>query len=135
MLKTEKIQIERSDFISFQNYDGPQEFEKRLKWLQAFGRPVMCTGFMARTKGSTPEAILPIAQKYGVGALAASLVAGKRQLYLPWDSWQTPYADRQPAIWLQDIFRSNGIPYSQKEVDLIRDIIRSSAKPAVGKKK
>ena len=57
----EKIQIELSDFITFQNYQGPEEFEKRVKWLQAFGRPVVCTGFLARNQGSTIEAILPIA--------------------------------------------------------------------------
>jgi hypothetical protein len=131
----EKIQIERSDIISFQNYQGPQEFEKRVKWLQAYGRPVLCTGFMARSEGSTIEAILPIAQKYSVAALTASLVSGKRQLFLPWDSWQTPYIDRQPAVWFQDIFRSNGTPYRQEEVDFMREAIRNSPKPAVSKKK
>src|ERR1700722_11963754 len=59
----EKIQVELSDFISFQNYDGPEEFEKRVKWLKAFGRPVLCTGFLDRSHGSTFEAILPIAEK------------------------------------------------------------------------
>jgi len=131
----EKLQIERSDFISFQNYDGPQEFEKRVKWLQAYGRPVVCTGFMARTQGSTIEAILPIAEKNNVGALISSLVAGKRLLYLPLDSWQTPYIDRQPDVWFQDLFRSNGTPYRPPEVDFIRDAIRKAPKPVVSKKK
>ena len=31
----EKIQLEQSDVISFHNYDGPAEFEKRIQWLQA----------------------------------------------------------------------------------------------------
>ena len=47
----EKIQVELSDFITFQNNDGPEEFEKRVKWLQAFGRPVVCTGFLAANPG------------------------------------------------------------------------------------
>ena len=135
LFRSEKIQIERSDIISFQNYQGPQEFEKRVKWLQAYGRPVLCTGFMARSEGSTIEAILPIAQKYSVAALTASLVSGKRQMFLPWDSWQTPYIDRQPAVWFQDIFRSNGTPYRQEEVDIMREAIHNSPKPAVSKKK
>jgi hypothetical protein len=132
----EKIQIQKSDIITFQNYVGPQEFEKRVKWLKSYGRPVICTGFLARPLGSTPEAILPVALKYNVGALTASLVQGKRQMFLPYDSWANAYLDgRQPAVWFQDIFHSNGTPYKQEEVDFIRQIIKSSPKPVVTKKK
>ena len=130
----EKIQIELSDVISFQNYDGPEEFEKRVKWLQAFGRPVLCTGFLDRNHGSTFEAILPIAKKYNVAALAGDLVAGKTQTWLPWDSWQTPYIDRKPEVWTQDIFTSTGPPYRQPEADFIRNAIASAPKPAPDKK-
>jgi len=129
----EKIQIELSDFISFQNYDGPQEFEKRVKWLQAYGRPVVCTGFLARNQGSTVEAILPIALKYGVGALAGDLVAGKTQKWLPWDSWQNPYVDREPSVWAQDIFRSTGPAYRPEEADFIRKIVAAAPKPVSAK--
>ena len=85
----ETIQVDLSDILSFQNYDGPEEFEKRVKWLQAFGRPVIRTGFLDRSHGSTFEAILPIAEKYDVGVLAGDLVAGKTQRWLPTDSWQS----------------------------------------------
>jgi len=129
----EKIQVELSDFISFQNYDGPEEFEKRVKWLQAFGRPVVCTGFLARAEGSTFEAILPIALKYNVGALAGDLVAGKTQKWLPWDSWQTPYVGREPAVWEQDIFRTTGPPYRPEEPDFIRRMVASAPKPVTAK--
>ena len=131
----EKIQIEQSDFISFQNYEGPAEFEKRVKWLQAYGRPVMCTGFLARSQGSTFQAILPIAQKYNVGAVGTGLVAGKTQTWLPWDSWQKAYIDHEPDPWYQDIFHSNGIPYKQDEVDFIRQTVASSVKAPVSRKK
>ncbi|HUI55510.1 MAG TPA: hypothetical protein VLY04_11090 [Bryobacteraceae bacterium] len=129
-----KTQLELSDVISFQNYDGPEEFEKRVKWLQAYGRPILCTGFLARSQGSTVEAILPIAKKYNVGALLGDLVAGKPQMMLPWDSWQNPYTDRQPDVWFQDIFRSNGAPYKQEEVNFIKEIIGTAGK-AVSKRK
>ncbi len=110
----EKTQVELSDFISFQNYDGPQEFEKRVKWLKAFGRPVICTGFLARNQGSSVEAILPIALKYDVGALIGDLVQGKTMRFLPWDSWQTPYVGREPSVWSQDLFFSTGPLYQPK---------------------
>lgn len=131
----EKIQIELSDIVSFQNYDGPDEFEKRVKWLQALapGRPVVCTGFLARNQGSSIEAILPIALKYDVGALVGDLVAGKTQRWLPSDSWQNPYVDREPAVWSQDLFRSTGPLYRPQDGDVIRQMVASAPKPVTGK--
>ncbi len=118
----EKIQLEESDIISFHNYQKPAEFEKRIQWLQQYHRPILCTEYMARELDSTFQGILPIAKKYNVAAISWGLVAGKTQTYLPWDSWQHPYVDRQPAIWHHDIFRDNGSPYSQEEIDFIRQI-------------
>ena len=124
----EKIQLEQSDIISFHNYDKPEEFEKRVQWLQQYKRPIFCTEYMARPNGSTFETILPIAKKYKVAAYNWGFVAGKTQTYLPWDSWEKPYTgDRQPAMWFHDIFRSNGTPYSQAEVDFIKQIIGEPA--------
>lgn len=122
----EKLQIQLSDFVSFQNYDGPEEFEKRVKWLQAYKRPVICTGFLARNQGSSVEAILPIALKYDVGALVGDLVQGKTQRWLPWDSWQKPYVDREPSIWTQDLFHTTGPLYRQKDADVIKQMIASA---------
>jgi hypothetical protein len=122
----EKIQVEQSDVISFHNYDKPAEFEKRVQWLQQYKRPILCTEYMARGNGSTFEGILPIAKKYKVAAYNWGFVAGKTQTWLPWDSWQKPYVgDRQPAVWFHDIFRSNGAPYNQAEVDFIKAMIEA----------
>src|ERR1700678_2634638 len=120
--RTEKIQIELSDAISFHNYDKPEEFEKRVVWLQQYHRPIICTEYMARGNGSFFQGTLPIAKKYHVAAINWGLVAGKTQTYLPWDSWKHPYTDRQPAIWFHEIFRTDDTPYRQREVDLIREL-------------
>jgi len=126
----ERIQLGMSDVISFHNYDKPEEFEKRVQWLQQYRRPLICTEYMARGNGSTFQGTLPIAKKYDVAAINWGLVAGKTQTYLPWDSWQHPYTDRQPAMWFHEIFRTDGKPYSQEEVDLIRKLTgRGSAAP------
>jgi len=119
----EKIQIEMSDVISFHSYDKPEDFEKRILWLQPYHRPILCTEYMARGNGSTFQGSLPIAKKYHVAAINWGLVAGKTQTYLPWDSWQHPYTDREPAIWFHEIFRTDGIPYRQEEAEFIREII------------
>ena len=117
-----KIQLEKSDVISFHNYDKGEEFEKRIQWLQQYHRPIICTEYMARGNGSTFQGSLPIAKKYNVGAINWGLVAGKTQTYLPWDSWQRPYTDREPSVWFHEVFRTDGQPYSAEEVTLIKQL-------------
>jgi hypothetical protein len=119
----EKIQIASSDVISFHSYDKPEEFEKRVLWLQQFHRPILCTEYMARGNGSTFQGTLPIARKYRVAAINWGFVAGKTQTYFPWDSWQHPYVDHDPAVWFHDIFQTSGQPYDEKEVTFIKQTI------------
>lgn len=126
----ERIQLEQSDVISFHNYDRPEEFEKRVLWLAARHRPVLCTEYMARGNGSTFQGTLPVARKYRVAAYNWGLVAGKTQTFLPWDSWKKPYTDRAPEVWFHEIFRTDGSPYSAGEVDFIRGIIARPSKAA-----
>ena len=129
----ERVQLESSDVISFHNYDNAAEFEKRITWLQRFNRPILCTEYMARGNGSTFQGSLPIARKYNVAAINWGFVAGKTQTYLPWDSWQKPYTDREPAVWFHEIFKPDGTPYRQEEVDLIRKLTRAPAGVGVGR--
>jgi hypothetical protein len=118
----EKIQVGMSDVISFHNYDQPQEFEKRIQWLEAYHRPILCTEYMARGNKSTFAGTLPVAKKYKVAAINWGLVAGKTQTFLPWDSWKNPYVDRDPAIWFHEVFRTDGKPYLPDEVVFIKRI-------------
>ena len=117
-----KIQIEMSDVISFHSYDKPEVFEKRVLSLQQYHRPLLCTEYMARGNGSTFQGTLPIAKKYNVAAINWGLVAGKTQTYLPWDSWEHPYTDREPAIWFHEIFRTDGTPYNADETTFIKQM-------------
>ena len=118
----ERVQLTESDVISFHNYDGGQEFEKRVQWLQQYHRPILCTEYMARGHGSTFENTMPVAKKYKVAAINWGFAQGKTQTNLPWDSWQHPYTDREPAIWFHEIFHTDGTPYRQEEVDFIRQM-------------
>src|SRR4029453_897956 len=81
----EKIQLALSDVISFHNYDAPDEFERRVKWLERYQRPLLCTEYMARGNKSTFEGTMPMAKKYRVAVYNWGLVAGKTQTFLPWD--------------------------------------------------
>ncbi|WP_263374753.1 cellulase family glycosylhydrolase [Granulicella aggregans] len=120
--ETTKIQLAESDVISFHNYGWPEEFEARIRELQRLHRPIICTEYMARGAGSTFDGSLPIAKKYNVGAINWGLVAGQTQTYLPWDSWDRPYTLSQPTVWFHEVFRNDGTPYRQHEVDLIREL-------------
>jgi hypothetical protein len=82
---------------------------------------------MARPRGSTFQAIMPLERKDKIGAINWGFVAGKSQTYLPWDSWQHPYVDHPPAVWFHDIFRTDGKPYRPEEVKFIREITGATA--------
>ncbi len=122
MTAMDRLQIGLSDVISFHNYDAAEELEKRIKWLARYNRPLLCTEYMARGNQSTFEGSLPVAKKYRVAAYNWGFVAGKTQTNLPWDSWQRPYIDREPAVWFHEIFRPDGTPYRKAEVELIREL-------------
>lgn len=117
----QKVQLEESDIISFHNYESPESFENRIKQLQKYGRPLLCTEYMARPNKSTFEGSLPIAKKYKVGAYNWGFVDGKTQTKYAWDSWSKTYTS-EPAQWFHDILRVDGTPYSEKEVQLIKSL-------------
>jgi hypothetical protein len=122
----EKAQIELSDVISFHSYESPERFAKRILSLQRYNRPILCTEYMARGNQSTFQGSMPVAKKYNVAMINWGLVAGKTQTFLPWDSWQKPYTDREPAIWFHEVFRTDGKPYKPEEVEFIRGITGKS---------
>ena len=118
----QQIQLRESDIITFHNYSWPEYFKSQVAWLKKYNRPVICTEYMARSVGSTFDTVLPIAKQERVGAINWGFVAGKTQTYLPWDSWQHPYILDQPSVWFHEVLRSDGTPYRQAEVDLIRQL-------------
>jgi hypothetical protein len=124
----QRTQIDQSDVISFHNYEGPREFEKRLEWLVDYGRPLLCTEFMARSCGSTFQEILPIAKANQVAAFNWGLVAGKTQTHFPWDSWQKPGGGPEPEVWFHEILRYDGSPYCLEEVETIQGLTRPNTK-------
>ena len=122
-----KIQLNNSDVISFHDYNGPAKFEARILSLKRYGRPILCTEYMARGNKSTFEGSLPVALKYRVAAYNWGMVQGKTQTHLPWDSWKQPYTNgREPAVWFHEVFRNDGKPYREEEVKLIRELTRKA---------
>lgn len=118
----ERVQVALSDVLSFHSYEPPAGFEAKLKALRTWRRPLVCTEYMARGQGSTVTGTLPIARRYGVGAFSWGLVAGRTQGLFPWDSWERPYLDGEPAPWFHELLRGDGAPYDPAEAEFLRHL-------------
>ncbi|HBG41872.1 MAG TPA: 1,4-beta-xylanase [Porphyromonadaceae bacterium] len=115
-----KFQMENSDIISYHSYESLENHTKLIDELKQYDRPLVCTEYMARTQNSTFESIMPILKKENIGAINWGLVSGKTNTIFAWD---TPMPDvKEPPLWFHDIFRKDGTPFSQKEVDFIKNL-------------
>ena len=113
-------QLENSDVITYHNYNDEERHQRAIDSLKAYNRPMICTEYMARTRGSRFENIMPLLKNEGVGAINWGLVSGKSNTIYQWD---TPVPDgSEPEVWFHDIFRRDGSVYDQLEIDLIKDL-------------
>lgn len=117
----EKLCLEQSDIITFHNYGDGESLKRAITSLRRYQRPIVCTEYMARGNQSFFDPNLRILREENVGAHNWGFVDGKSQTIYPWDSWQNPYG-KEPETWFHDIFRRDGTPYRQNEVDLIREV-------------
>lgn len=113
-------QLAHSDVITYHNYEPPQGHQRCIDTLRPYDRPLICTEYMARPRGSTFSTILPLLKKENIAAINWGLVAGKTNTKYAWDM---PMPDgAEPKVWFHEIFRPDGSPYDPEEVDLIRSL-------------
>lgn len=113
------LQLQESDIVTFHNYHDAENLSEQIKQLKKHGRPLICTEYMARTRGSRFQTHLPIFKEEKVGCINWGFVNGKTQTIYPWGSEKgTP----EPEIWFHDVLRRDGTPFSREEVNLIRQI-------------
>jgi Cellulase (glycosyl hydrolase family 5) len=124
----QRAQLEHSDIVSFHEYGWPERFAARIEQLRAYGRPLVCTEFMARSSGSTFDGDLPIAHREHVGMFCWGFVAGRSQTFFPWDSWAKPYVLQPPVVWFHDVLHEDGRPYREAEAALLRRLGGHNAK-------
>jgi len=114
------FQAMNSDIITYHDYEEPQWHQRVIDLLKIQGRPMICTEYMARTRNSRFENVLPLLKKQNIGAINWGLVDGKSNTKYAWD---TPVlSGGEPKEWFHDIFRKDGTPYKQEEVELIKKI-------------
>ena len=116
-----RLSLDSSDVISFHCYGDLTELRARAEALRRYGRPLLCTEFLARTLGSTFDPHLGWMKEHGVGAYCWGFVAGRIQTEYGWDSWVRKY-DAEPEPWFHDVFRPDGSPYDPGEVAYIRSL-------------
>ena len=116
--------LELSDVVSFHGYDPLPGIEAKLKVCREYGRPVLCTEWMARTLDSRFESHLPFFKTDRIACWSWGLVAGRTQTFFPWGS---PKDAPEPELWFHDLFRPDGSPYRPPEVQFIRQILSPPA--------
>lgn len=117
----EYVQLQNSDVITFHNYGTLADLKRCVESLRHYGRPIICTEYMARPKGSTFDPHLKYMREQNVGAYNWGFVSGKTQTIYPWDSWTKPHTS-EPALWFHDILRTDGTPYKYDEVEFIKSV-------------
>jgi hypothetical protein len=127
LTELDNFMFTQADIISFHCYENKEGMEKRIKDLKRYGRPMLCTEYMARPFSSTFKDILPLFKKYRVGGYNWGFVAGKSQTHCAWESWQTT-PESEPELWFHDIFTSDGTPYCNHEVAFLKTFNSSSLK-------
>ncbi len=114
------FQALNSDIITYHDYEEPQWHQRVIDLLKSHGKPMICTEYMARTRNSRFSNILPLLKKENIGAINWGFVAGKSNTIYAWD---TPLPNgEQPVEWFHDIFKKDGTPYRQDEVELIKKL-------------
>lgn len=108
-----------SDVITFHTYAHPlsQGFRNELNKAKAYGRPMLCTEFLARNFGNTLESVLPTFAVEHVGWYVWGLCAGSSQTRFP---WRWPEGSPEPYEWFHNLVYPDGHPYRAGEIELIK---------------
>ena len=115
-----RFQLAYSDIITYHNYDGPTWHQAALDSLKLYNRPMICTEYMARRNNSLFTNITPILAKENIGAINWGLVDGRSNTKY---AWGEPIPDgSEPPLWFHEVFRTDGTPYKQEEVDIIKKL-------------
>jgi hypothetical protein len=114
------FQLANSDITTYHNYDDEAAHRQVIQIMKAYGRPLICTEYMARPRNSRFATIMPLLKKENVGAINWGLVDGKTNTKYQWENPIASGAD--PLEWFHEVFRRDGTPYRQDETDLIRQL-------------
>lgn len=128
-VKLQAYQLTHNDVNTYHNYKDAKDQQEMIKYLRMLDRPLICTEYMARKFDSRFTNVLPVLKANHVGAINWGFVAGKTNTNF---AWGDPQPDkREPELWFHDIYRTDGTPFSQEEVDTIKSLTHGN--PAIYK--
>lgn len=134
------INFINSDFYSIHPYGDATYLVNKIMEYKRFNRPIFVTEWLARTMGSTVENCLPVLKAFNIPAYNWGFVSGKTGTIWPWSSRRDENGNflninnlrkngqviqpgdqlPEPKVWFHDLFRIDGSPYSQNEIDIFR---------------
>jgi len=117
----DNFQIEESDIITFHNYEDKNSLIEEISELEVYKRPLICTEYLARGAQSRFETCMPVFKNKKVGCYNWGLVSGKTNTIFP---WKTEEGAPEPNPWHHDIFKKDGTPFDQKEIEFIKNITK-----------
>lgn len=116
-----------ADILSFHHYGNSRGMRNIINTMKRKKRPIICTEYMGRP-ASTFQNSLPLMRKENVAAVSWGFVSGKMQTIYGWGTWNKPGKIPEPKVWFHDIYRQDGTPFSQEEINVIKREIRLSKK-------
>jgi len=105
--------LDSSDVITFHSYDDSANVERLVTALELYGRPIICSEYMARPRAAPPEDPADF-RSTACRRVQLGVRRGQDTDDLSVDSWDREYT-AEPAVWFHDIFRSDGTPYDAAE--------------------
>lgn len=123
-----EYQLAYSDIITFHNYDTEKSQQDRIDLIRKSvgARPLVCTEYMARTRGCKFQNIMPLLKKNNIGAINWGFVAGKTNTIFAWDN-PLPN-EKEPKVWFHDIYRQDGTPFDEAEIVCIKSLTQKKNK-------
>lgn len=112
--------LRHCDIVSYHLYGGYDTMRSVIGVYKRYGRPVICTEWMARPLVSNIERELELFKKQGVGCYMWGLVNGRTQCQYPW--FNKPNDPVHEVGWFHDLFHGDGKPYRLDEILAIRRI-------------
>lgn len=122
-------QLALSDVVSFHFYGPNNGLNEQITRYKEYSRPVICTEWMARPKGSRWDVDLPLFIRENVSCYCWGMVNGRTHAQFAWESKRDA---PEPAVWFHDLFHTDGTPYDQNEIDVIARIATERNLPPRG---
>lgn len=123
--EVQQYALHHSDIISYHSYANYATNVQIISTLKQFGRPILCTEWLARGIQNTVQELFPLFYLEKIGCYNWGFVVGKYQTHEPWNNiWeqyeQGMWQDFDFTKWFHDLYRMNHRPYDPKEIELIK---------------